>query len=34
MEILDNEADFEVEVEVIEEATAPVDCLCNSVTCP
>jgi hypothetical protein len=27
-----NDAAFEIEV--IEEATAPVDCLCNTVTCP
>lgn len=32
MDILDSQVDFEVEV--IEEASAPVDCLCNTVTCP
>ena len=32
MEIQSSEANFDFEV--IEEATAPVDCLCNTVTCP
>jgi hypothetical protein len=32
MEAPTNEANFEIEI--VEEATAPVDCLCNTVTCP
>lgn len=32
MEIQNEQESFEVEI--IEEATTPVDCLCNSLTCP